>query len=88
MQLLHGVWTWVHSHPGTLIAIGVVLIQLLNAASLHWTEHKGLMRWLTFVTEVLSILTSRGATASGPYKLPFSSVPPPVPVRWPNGEKP
>ena len=88
MTILKEAWTWAQTHPGTLVAIGVVLIQLLNAASRHWTEHAGLKRWATFATEMLSILTSRGATARGPYKLPFSSVPPPESVRWPNGEKP
>lgn len=88
MSALHGAWTWAQTHPGTLVAIGVVLIQLLNAASRHWSEHTGLKRWATFATEMLSILTSRGATAKGPYKLPFSSVPPPAPVKWPSGEKP
>ncbi len=88
MDTLRGVWAWTQQHPGTLVAIGVVLISLLNAATRHWSEHTGLKRWLTFVTECLSIFTSRGATASGPYKLPFSSVPPPESVRWPKGEKP
>ena len=88
MGTLKEIWAWTQQHPGTLAAISVGLISLLNAATRHWSNHEGLKRWAIFVTEILSILTSRDVAAKGPFKLPFSSVPPPESVRWPSGEKP
>ncbi len=88
MSTLKEILAWVQQHPGTLTAIGVGLISLLNAASRHWSTHTGAKKWLTFVTEILSILTSRDASVSAVFKPPFYSVPPPESVRWPKGEKP
>jgi len=50
---------WITNH-WEAISLGLYLaINILNAASRHWTNQEGAMRWLTFVTEVLSIIRSR-----------------------------
>jgi hypothetical protein len=46
-----------------LISIAIyVAVNILNAATSHWSEHKGLVRWLLFVAEALSIVSSAGRT--------------------------
>jgi len=64
-------WEWI------AIAMGI-LIQVLQLASKHWSEHQGFKKALTFLTEMLSIFTSIGAIngKAGKLKLPLQSVRP------------
>lgn len=73
---------WISDNWWLLSIALAALVSILNAASRHWSEHAGLKRALLFVAEVLSILTSAGAsTGAGPgaaarLKWPLTSVPP------------
>lgn len=58
-------------HWTVIAAVVAVLISVLNAVTKHFSEHKGLVKWLTFVTEVLSFLTSQHV--KGALKLPLTS---------------
>lgn len=67
---------WITAHWLAISIAAAAAIAIINAATRHWSEHKGLVRVLLFVSEVLSILTSRGSTLIGPVKPPLLSVPP------------
>ena len=66
---------FVKEHWMTISMVMVVLISILNAATRHFSEHKGLVKVLSFISEMLSILTSRGVAAPK-IKLPGVSKPP------------
>ena len=57
-----------------------VLVSLLNSVTVHFSEHKGLVKWAKFVIEILSFATSaKTVVGIGPFdkfKLPGQSVPP------------
>jgi len=59
-------WWWL------TVALGIA-IQLLNASTRRWSEHKGVVSWLLWVTEVFSILRSAGDAPgkAGNLKLPI-----------------
>ena len=61
---------------GTITIILIVLIQILNAATRHWKDNTGAVKVLTFLSEIFSILTSRGQVngSLGKVKAPFTSV--------------
>lgn len=52
----------------------VVIINILNAATAHFSTVAGLKKWVLFATEMLSILRSSGV--AGVAKLPLVSIPP------------
>ena len=55
-------WHWLTAH-WELVCIGIyIAINILNAASRHWSEHTGFVKAVLFVTETLSILSSAGRT--------------------------
>lgn len=60
--MIASAWYWIRAH-WELVCIGLyVILNILNAASRHWSECKGFVRIVLFVTEALSIITSRGRT--------------------------
>ncbi len=61
---------------GTITIISLILIQVLNAATRHWKDNTGAVKVITFISEVLSIITSKGQTngSFGKVKAPFTSV--------------
>jgi hypothetical protein len=69
---------WISNHIGVLVAVSLVAISVINAITEHFSEHKGLVKVLLFVSEVLSILVSASAKNGklGMLKLPLQSVPP------------
>jgi hypothetical protein len=79
--MIANIWTWLVAHWELVCLVLYVLINICNAASRHWSEHKGVVRWCLFVAEVLSIVSSRGRTPAikppldvdrhGPALLPF-----------------
>jgi len=64
MQFLASKWALITSIIYLLINIG-------NLATTHWSDKKGVVRWVAFVVEILSILVSRDA--AGLFKLPLTS---------------
>jgi hypothetical protein len=72
---------WIVANWELCAAIGAGLISILNAVSKHWSTRTGLTKWLSWVTEMLSIITSSGTRTRlvwvlGKIKLPLQSVPP------------
>lgn len=67
---------WILAHWLEITVAIAIAISVLNAATKHWSEHTGFVRVALFISEVLSILTSRGSTLVGPIKPPLISVPP------------
>lgn len=64
---------WLTAHWGTIALVLGVLISLLNAATTHWSEHTGLVKWLLYIADALSIIRSKGTSGSvlGNAKLPL-----------------
>jgi hypothetical protein len=60
---------WITSNWEVISIAVLVLINVLNAATKHWSGHAGVVKWLLFATEILSILKSQSL------KLPFSRGP-------------
>ncbi len=72
---------WINDHAGLIGVASMVLVAIANHMSEHWTvAGTPLRRVLLAISEVLSVLTSRGVDTStrmaGAWKLPGSSVPP------------
>lgn len=66
------------NHWDLVTFCALVLIQLLNAATRHWSNHAGVVKVILFLSEVLSVLRSidvKGG-ALGRLKLPLTSVGP------------
>ena len=61
---------------GTITIVLLVLIQVINAATKHWQDNKGVVKVLTFISEVFSIVTSKGVVngSFGKIKAPLTSV--------------
>lgn len=57
-----------------IIAPGV-LVSFANAFARHYSEHKGVVRFVLFVADFLSVLTPRNAP--GTLKFPFAKSEPP-----------
>lgn len=75
--MLGKIVAWLSINWETVALVAYVLINLLNAASRHWSEHKGVVRWCLWLAEMLSILRSAGTPAGavlGNTKLPGVSV--------------
>jgi hypothetical protein len=69
---------WISINYWWVAIIVAVLINILNAVSKHWSQCQGVKKVTMFITEVLSILTSAGATFGklGKFKPPIISVSP------------
>lgn len=50
---------WLTAHWALVSSIAVVLVAIVNRATLHWSNHAGAVKVLLFVAELLSVLTSR-----------------------------
>jgi len=50
---------WIAAHWEAIGLVLYLLINIVNAASRHYSSHKGVVRALLFVTEVLSIIRSK-----------------------------
>lgn len=69
---------WIADHAALLALIGLVLASAANHITAHWTRLAGVGRVLAWVSEALSILTSKGAI-NGPWgalKLPLQTIRP------------
>ena len=63
-------------HAAEIAAVFVAVVSMVNGLTVHWRELNGptWQRFVLFVLEMLSVLTSRGkTTAAGPFKLPLTS---------------
>ena len=56
---------WFTAHWDVVALVLLVAINILNAATRHWSTHAGVVRVLLFLAEVLSIIRSRGAPEGG-----------------------
>jgi hypothetical protein len=56
--------------PQILICVPMI-ISIINAATNHWSNQKGVVKVLTFITEILSFLASKDV--QGALKIPFLS---------------
>ena len=52
---------------------GYLLVNVFNALTPHWSKAKGIVKVLTFVTEALSFVTSKGVLndTAGKLKMPL-----------------
>ncbi len=57
-----------------IVPILLLLGSILNAATKHFSQHDGLVRWLSFLSEMLSVVASKGVSPK--LKPPAVSRPP------------
>lgn len=67
---------WLMDHIDLLTLFLALAPSVVNVLTKHYSEHKGFMKVLLFLSEMLSILTSSGVAEK--LKLPFKSVLPEV----------
>jgi hypothetical protein len=67
---------WIGNNWGTITIVALILIQVSNIVTRHYGEKKGIGKFFSMVTELLSVVTSRGVSNGqfGKLKLPFQSV--------------
>jgi hypothetical protein len=51
---------WVSANWGLIAILLYIAINIINAATKHWSEHTGVVKALLFITECLSVLKSAG----------------------------
>lgn len=51
---------WVAEHWGTIAAVLVFFVNVINGVTQHWTQHHGAKRVLLWVAELLSVIASKG----------------------------
>lgn len=63
---------WLSENWEILVLAATVASSILNAATRHWSEHKGVVKVMLFLSEILSLVTSKGSARA--VKLPLTSV--------------
>lgn len=49
---------FLNSNMEIISVIGYAVVNILNATTKHWSEAKGLMKVVSFFTEIFSVVTS------------------------------
>jgi hypothetical protein len=65
---------WIVSHWEIVSAIAYLVLAVSNSLTSHYSGQTGVLKVLTFITEIVSLFTSKDAP--GWLKAPFTSVPP------------
>ena len=67
---------WIINHWQWLVLGAGIAVSVINAATKHFSEHKGFVKVALFFVELVSILTSYGEINGrlGKFKAPMQSV--------------
>jgi hypothetical protein len=74
MNKLLTVFHWVELHWAIVSLAAWAIINVMNSITRHWGSKQGVVKFCLFLTEMLSVFTSKDAP--GWVKLPFVNVPP------------
>lgn len=79
------IFEFIKTHWSAVVVVLLIVANIANAISLHFSDHKGVKKWMLFIVEMISIVTSKNATSIATparLKLPMQSIPPATPQRY------